>query len=135
MIQARVEMADGRERWEQLWTREVGPERFQICCIPFFLYDVALGDEVEGRDYVLERVLTRSGRQTLRAWFREVPVAEQRQEFETVLSGLGCLYEWHNGRLLAIDAENDFIAQDVANRLLIYEHRGLLLYEAGESYR
>jgi Domain of unknown function (DUF4265) len=122
-------MADGRERWEQLWTREVGHDRFQICCIPFFLYDVALGDEVEGRDYVLERVLTRSGRQTFRAWFHEAPLAKQRQEFESMLRGLGCLYEWHKGRLLAADAENALIAQVVVDTFLIYENQGIILYE------
>jgi hypothetical protein len=34
-------------RAEQLWARQLGGERFEICCIPFFVYDLALGDVVE----------------------------------------------------------------------------------------
>jgi hypothetical protein len=32
--------------WEQLWARRISEFRFEICCIPFFAYDLALGDEV-----------------------------------------------------------------------------------------
>ena len=39
-------MKDGKNEWEQLWGKEVGPQRCIVCCIPFFVYDVALGDEV-----------------------------------------------------------------------------------------
>src|SRR5207237_9725655 len=35
-------------RAEQLWARRLGePLMFEICCIPFFLYDVALGDVLQ----------------------------------------------------------------------------------------
>jgi hypothetical protein len=41
-----------------LWARQVGDRRFEICCIPFFLYDVALGDVVEtDENYSLVRVV------------------------------------------------------------------------------
>ncbi|NOV98762.1 hypothetical protein HDG69_003357 [Isoptericola halotolerans] len=33
-------------RYEQLWCRQVSDDTFEVCCIPFFLYDVALGDLV-----------------------------------------------------------------------------------------
>lgn len=34
-------------RFEQLWAKKVGENQFAICCVPFFLYDVALGAQVE----------------------------------------------------------------------------------------
>jgi hypothetical protein len=32
---------------EQLWARQVGDRHFELCCIPYFVYDLALGDVVE----------------------------------------------------------------------------------------
>src|SRR5690625_5461577 len=33
-------------RWEQLWSRQLSETEFQLCCIPFFTYGLALGDRV-----------------------------------------------------------------------------------------
>jgi hypothetical protein len=35
------------EKWEQLWGKKTGHSTLVLCCIPFFVYDLALGDEVE----------------------------------------------------------------------------------------
>jgi hypothetical protein len=53
-------------RWEQLWARQLSRDEFEICCIPFFLYNLSLGDVVqtEPRDqkrYVVSRVLLDAG--------------------------------------------------------------------------
>ena len=34
---------------ETLWARQIGPERYRIDNIPFFVYGVSLGDVVEAR--------------------------------------------------------------------------------------
>src|SRR5947209_2116831 len=39
-------LGGGDTRTEQLWARQVDEHRFEVCCIPFFVYDVALGDVV-----------------------------------------------------------------------------------------
>jgi hypothetical protein len=51
-------------RAEQLWARRLGePLLFEICCIPFFLYDVALGDVIQtDASYELARIVKPSGR-------------------------------------------------------------------------
>lgn len=55
-------------RTEQLWARQLGDRRFELCCIPFFLYDLALGDVVETDDnYDVVRVLKPSGRYVYRS--------------------------------------------------------------------
>jgi hypothetical protein len=58
-------------RAEQLWARQLGePLLFEICCIPFFLYDVALGGVVQtDASYELACVAEPSGRFVFRAWF------------------------------------------------------------------
>src|SRR5262245_53635369 len=66
-------------RFEVLWCRKLADSRYELCCVPFFVYSLALGDviEVEARDgeqggYDITRVIERSGHATLRAWFGRV---------------------------------------------------------------
>jgi len=50
--------ADKTNAWEQLWSRKVSGNIFEICCIPFFLYDISLGDEVKtDQDFWILEVL------------------------------------------------------------------------------
>ena len=129
--------ATARWRWEQLWARQVAKNRFRLCCIPFFIYDLALDDEVEAgeeahRVYVVERVTKPSGRYTFRAWFHNSDV---RREVADELVRLGCLIEWRSvrGNLLAIDAASDSLARAAADFLWDREQRGQLTYEAGRT--
>ena len=125
-------------RLEQLWARQVTLGRFEICCIPFFAYDIALGDEVEteargGRRYVVRRVVKRSGRYTFRAWFGDSSSPHARDELIQELLAFGCELEWSSLNLLAIDAATDDLAQAVADKLDERERNGNLVYETGRS--
>src|SRR5471032_373547 len=67
------EAFDATPRYEQAWVRHAGDDLYQVCCIPFFLYDLALGDvlkvtTIEGAP-VVQGVAERSGHHTFRAWF------------------------------------------------------------------
>ena len=51
-------------RFEQLWARQESADLFEICCIPFFVHKLALGDVVrtdtEGENaYVIKTFLGR----------------------------------------------------------------------------
>ncbi len=47
-----------------------GETEFTICCIPFFVYDIALGDTVGTDDSsTVRKVVKRSGRHVARVWF------------------------------------------------------------------
>ena len=96
-------------RTEQLWARQLDEHRFELCCIPFFLYGVALGDIVAAdANYGVQRVLQPSGRYVFRAWFGESSLSQPaRQRIAGDLTELGALLEWSSGNLLAIDAENE----------------------------
>jgi hypothetical protein len=124
-----------RWRWEQLWARQVAGNRFRLCCIPFFIYNMALDDEVEtgeGTHYEITRVINPSGRYTFRAWFHNSDV---RREVADELERLGCLLEWRSvrGNLLAIDAASDIQAQATADFLWQREQLGHLTYETGRT--
>jgi hypothetical protein len=123
-------------RFEQLWTRKVGDRQFEICCIPFFLYDLALGDTVEtapqgGRQYVLSRVLNRSGRYVFRAYF-ERPQYRYRDAAVEALESLGAQIEWSSPSLLAVDVVGSS-AQKVADAMHDLEKQGRLVFETGKT--
>jgi len=119
-------------RAEQLWARRVSDRRFEICCIPFFLHDVALGDVVEtDPGYDLTRVLERSGRFVFRVWFGEA--SHSRQEVADQLAGLCAMLEWSSANLLAVDAADEAHAQAIANYLDEQERADRLIYETGRS--
>jgi hypothetical protein len=123
---------DGRAEWEQLWGYKLAPKRFILCCIPFFVRNVALGDEVEtDDDFVLQKVICRSGQVTFRVWFGGQN-AFMRQGIITELAEIAPQMEWSSENLLALSASEEE-SQDVANFLHGREKAGLLKYETGRD--
>ena len=121
---------------EQLWAKQVGQDTFEICCIPFFIYDIALGDVVQtaavgSRRYMVQRVVRPSGRFVFRVWFGES--FQPRDEIARELEALGALLEWSSSNLVAIDAATEELASLVAAWLLEREQQGHLMYETGKS--
>ncbi len=124
-------------RFEQLWCRQVTDCTFEVCCIPFFLYDVALGDVVETspqaeRKYVLSGVRTRSGRYVFRAFF-ERRQYRFRHEVVEALKSLGALVEWSSPSLLAVDARDAAHGQEIADYLHDQQEQEHLVYETGKT--
>ena len=119
-------------RTEQLWARQLDAQRFEVCCIPFFLYDVALGDVVEtDAALLLKRVTRASGRYVFRVWFGEGP--GEGEEIAKALIDQGCLIEWSSPNLLAVDTVDADHASKVAGYLQQRETEGGLLYETGKT--
>jgi hypothetical protein len=119
---------------EQIWSRKILSERFEICCIPFFVYDLALGDEVETEaegefQHMISRVVKPSGHSTFRVWFGETASPTIREEVTKDISDLNCLMEWYSTNLLGVDAPSDNHAQALAN----YLHQKELIYETGRT--
>lgn len=119
-------------RAEQLWARRLGERRFEICCIPFFVYDLALGDVVEtDTGYDLVRVAERSGRSVFRIWFGETRTP--RQDVADELTERRALLEWSSPNLLAVDAADPTHAQVIADYLAEQERGERLMFETGRS--
>lgn len=137
IIDAKLE--DGMpRRWEQLWVRQVAARQFEICCIPFFLYDLGLGDLVEtgpsGEDeYVVKRLVRSAGHHTFRVWFKGSSERAARQAVLSEVGRVGCLFEWSSENLLAIDAATDEDAVSIADFLSARERLGHLVYEEGRT--
>lgn len=136
IIAADIAGGSGAVDREQLWAKQIAETRFELCCIPFFVYDLALGDIVEtaplgGRKYMFVKVVEPSGRFVFRVWFGET--MHPREEIVEDLAGLGALHEWSSVNLLAVDAADQEHAQEVADYLAGAESDGKLMFETGRS--
>jgi hypothetical protein len=94
-------------RWEQLWARQLGDAEFELCCIPFFTYGLALGDTVQtqatcGRRYVVAEVRAKSGRRVVRFWL-EAADAAGRGGVLRYLEAQSPMHEWSSVNLLVVD--------------------------------
>jgi hypothetical protein len=105
----RVALDDlGGENFEQLWTKQLGEDLFEVCCIPFFAYDLALGDVVrasaaEGQVLSVER---RSGNGVLRiAVKRPEEVEELHLRIHDLLGRLDYLCGWFEPGYVAVDLD------------------------------
>jgi hypothetical protein len=131
------DVSDARKRYEQLWAKQIDEHRFRLCCIPFFAYDLALGDEVETQlkgeqRYMVCRVVRDSGNYTFRIWFGESDDPTVRKEVTDECERQDWLFEWYSRNLLAISV-GSARAQEVADYLYQQQQLGRLLYETGRS--
>jgi len=136
IINAELPEEDRPMRFEQLWARQRADDRFEVCCIPFFVFNLALGDVVatsprDGRKYVMDKVVEPSGRYVFRVWLGQS--FQPRDEIANELKALGSLIEWSSRNLLAVDAADSEHAQLVADFLMEREKAGHLVYETGRS--
>lgn len=117
---------------EQLWARRVDDERFELCCIPFFAHDLALGDTVEvDADHLVTGVVEPSGRYVFRVHFSSPE--QPRDEVMAQLAGMDVITEWSSDSLVALDARDHDHAQQVADVLQEREDRGHLVFETGKQ--
>jgi hypothetical protein len=132
IITANISESKDRE-WEQLWARRIENNRFEVCCIPFFVHDLALGDEVETDDNdIIHSLLKRSGHSTFRVWLKD-SLQTTRDEISQMIRENGLQSEWSSDNLVAIDAANDERAQKIADFLIKQEKAGRLTYETGRT--
>lgn len=118
---------------EQLWGRRTGPWTFEVCCIPFFIYGVALGDVVETDEAsYFQRVVEPSGHAAYRAWFGSVAVAVQGEVIAEV-ERLGGSIERSSANLVAIDAPTQSEAGPIVEALTEFHERGMVVFEIGAA--
>lgn len=91
---------------EQLWTRQLSADAFEIACLPFFTYGICHRDVVTvDAQHMVSTVVTKSGHRTLRiALVRDHPQLDQLHELlHGRIVALGLAHEWLQGTYLAID--------------------------------
>ena len=117
--------------WEQLSCRQIESYLFEICCIPSFAYDLALGDIVEtDKEYMVSRVVERSGYFTIRIWFFE-HAADKREYIEKKIQSSGCLMEVYSDHLSGVSSNSEKIKRRLIKTLEKFEKNGWIEYETG----
>jgi hypothetical protein len=117
------EVPGSPDPWEQLWGRRVG-DLFEVCCIPFLAYDLALGDLVAlDEDLRLREVREAGGHRTYRIWFGSASPAV-REQAHADLSAVGALFECR-GDLMAVDATDGAVAEQVWAVLMSLTEHGV----------
>lgn len=121
--------------WEQIWARQVEENVFEICCVPFFAYGLALGDfvntaTVEGKKYSINEILEKNGHTTYRIWFRDL---DKWNSVIENIKDLDCLVEirWEKSKLIAVDAPTSEVRNTLESYLTELEAVGIIRFEAG----
>jgi hypothetical protein len=118
MLQARLSDvgADGHN-FEQMWSKRVGEDLFEVCCIPFFAYDLALGDVVRADpsgDCVIQSVERRSGNGLVRvAVKRPEDLEAMHVRLHDLIGRLEYLCEWFAPGYVAVNLEPDRIHDEL----------------------
>lgn len=109
MLRAVVADVGPGENFEQLWSKRVGDDLFEICCVPFFVYDIALGDVARAdaeSGYVISSVARRSGNGVARvAVVRSEDVEAVHLRLHDLLAQAEYLCEWFAPGYVAINLE------------------------------
>jgi hypothetical protein len=117
-------------RMEQLWVSRTGPRTFLVRSLPFFVYGVALDDEVETTDdLVVRKVVKRSGRRLLRVASTVAAAQSVHDELHPMLERLGYAHEWRGVGYVSIDVGPDVDPSDLVRFLDDQARSGCLFYE------
>lgn len=122
---------------ESLWAEVVNEGRFRIDNIPFYAYEISLGDiitgEPDGDRIAFGRVLKRSGHSTYRVLVKDEKGFESTSFLKLwhQLERLGCSYEVAKRRWIAIDVPPSTDVFAVYRILEDGENTGVWSFEEG----
>ncbi len=91
-------------RAEQLWVKQKEAFVFEMCCLPFFTYGVALGDLVTTDEaYTLRQAIVPSGRRMIRVAFAKSDPGTAARDAVREAIGPHTTCEWYSLDYVAID--------------------------------
>ena len=115
MLRAALDDLGGDADFEQLWSRRIGDGLFELCCIPFFAYDLALGDVVRAdADYTVRSVEQRSGNGVIRVAIKRPEDDESvHVRLHDLLGRLEYLCEWFASGYVAVNVEPERVHDEL----------------------
>lgn len=122
------------DRFEQLWVRQIDPERFELCCIPFFIYGAALGDIVttEGNPGVLT-VIEPSRHRCLRIAIKRPPADDTTHvSLHRALVDADATFEFYQAGYVSVDIASDEQSAVVLNAIQSFIDTGEAVWEWAE---
>ncbi|MBX7131205.1 MAG: DUF4265 domain-containing protein [Fimbriimonadaceae bacterium] len=108
----------GEEIGEQIWTRTLGDGWYELCCITFYAYGLALGDHLQFReDLAFTGSIRPQGRQTVRL-FQPACDRKNAEALHRLFDELGVLVESQSAALHAIDFPSSSALDSALPRLI-----------------
>jgi hypothetical protein len=125
--------ADGLPgRYEQMWTRTDDKVTFELCCIPFFTYNLSLGDVIRKTADGEYEIVSKGGHRTIRFAIQDEKYQlEGHESLHASIASAGCLAEFR-GHMLgygAIDIVDEDQSETVQALLIPLAEQGLLMWE------
>lgn len=121
---------EGGGSWEQIWAQKISNNRFVVCCIPFFAYNLNLGDEVLVSDEnTIVEVVKKSDMSTFRVWLERTP-SRSVEALVNFLDSYNVLYERFSENLMAVSC-SESSEKAIADYLQGEEDKKILSYETG----
>ena len=123
------------DTFEQLWVRTDDESSFEVCCIPFFTYGIALGDLIElDRDSRVASVVHRSGRKVIRVAFGgRAEAAIRHEQLHGLLVTSGALHEFSSSGYVSVDLQDQRQADAVVSALQPLVDAGAIMWEWGSE--
>lgn len=122
-------------KWEQIWARQINENLFEICCVPFFAYGLALGDIInskssDDKQYIVNEIVKKSGHTTYRIWFT---ITDNWNNIIEDITEIGCLVEvrWEKSKLISVDAPDFETKEKLELYLTDLESREIAKCEIG----
>lgn len=117
--------------YESVWGEKVRGMIYKIDSIPFFTYEVALGDEIAVHRRDSEYRYLESVRSSSNSLLRVVCFKDTNQaEIRAALSSIGCDSEWlEQFRIISVNIPDATTIDVVRETLDSFEEQGLLEYE------
>jgi hypothetical protein len=120
---------------EQVWLCRQSDQIFEICCIPFRAYGLALRDVVRvspDGTLVIEKIKP-SGSRVVRALLMANlgvnHIRDASEVFESIADRLGLLYEWSGDRHIAVDVPPEREAGELLETFTSEQNNGRLRWE------
>ncbi|MEV7860914.1 DUF4265 domain-containing protein [Streptomyces hirsutus] len=123
---------------EQLWLRKLPEDSgYEVCCIPFYAYGLALGDIVgKSEADTIDRLIGRSGRRVLRVFFVDPrPSGDSRAALRSAVASANLLSEWNGEHHVAIDVPDVSAMQPVFESVQDEIQKGAAFWEWSDSKR
>jgi hypothetical protein len=126
------------DHWEGLLGVRIGTDRVRVSGVPYWVYDLNLGDEVQVAEsaegaVVAEERVHESTNYTFRVVFRDADSDDDRwRQLMSDLASFDCWIDVRTPGFLAISVPAEH-AQAVADYLVERERSGQLQYETGRT--
>ncbi|MFI6485060.1 DUF4265 domain-containing protein [Nonomuraea sp. NPDC050663] len=121
--------------FEQMWLTPLGGDAYEVACIPFRAYGLALGDIVsispDGSE--IHAIVRPSGRRVLRLFFRESLESKDlrrvTKKLEKDIEDATLLAEWSGNRHVAIDVPSHAVLESLFSVVAGHVQRGHAFWE------